>query len=49
MEGLDAYSKGVSLGLSQPTPREVKEKRRKMRKEETVTIDLLYRAVLAKH
>ncbi len=47
--GLNAYSKGVSLGLSQPTPREVKEKRRKMSKEEKVIIDLLDRAVPAKH
>ena len=42
--GLNAYSKGVSLGLLQPTPREVKEQRQKMRKEETVTVDLLHRA-----
>jgi hypothetical protein len=47
--GLNAYSKGVSLGIFQPTPKEVKEKRRKMRKEETVTVDLLHRAVPAKH
>jgi len=47
--GLNAYSKGVSLGLFQPTPKEVKEQRRKMRKEETVTVDLLHCAVLAKH
>ena len=47
--GLNAYSKGVSLGLFQPTPKEVKEQRQKMRKEETVTIDLLHRAVPAKH
>jgi hypothetical protein len=47
--GLNAYSKGVSLGLFQPTPMEVQEQRRKMRKEETVTIDLLHRAVPAKH
>jgi hypothetical protein len=47
--GLNAYSKGVSLGLFQPTPKEVKEQRKKMRKEETVTIDLLHRAVPAKH
>ena len=39
--GLNAYSKGVSLGLFQPTPEEVQEKRRRMRKEETVTVDLL--------
>jgi len=47
--GLNAYSKGVSLELFQPTPREIKEKRRKMRREETVTVDLLHRAVPAKH
>jgi hypothetical protein len=47
--GLNAYSKGVSLGLFQPTPKEVKEQRRKMRKEEIVTVDLLHRAVPAKH
>jgi hypothetical protein len=45
----DAYSKGVSLKLFQPTPREVKDQRRKVRKEETVNIDLLHRAVPAKH
>ena len=48
VEGLNAYSKGVSLGLFQPTPKEVKEQRRKMRKEETVTVGLLHRAVPAK-
>ncbi len=47
--GLNAYLKGVSLGLFKPTPLEVKEQRRKMRKDETVTIDLLHRAVPAKH
>jgi len=47
--GLNAYSKGVSLGLFQPTPTEVKEKRQKMPREETVTVDLLHRAVPAKH
>jgi hypothetical protein len=47
--GLNAYSKGVSLGLFQPTPEEVKEQRRRMAKEETVTVDLLHRAVPAKH
>jgi len=47
--GLNAYSKGVSLGLFQPTPTEVKEKRQKMRREETVTVDLLHRAVPARH
>lgn len=47
--GLNAYSKGVSLRLFQPTPKEVKEQRGKMRKEETVTVDLLHRAIPAKH
>jgi len=47
--GLNAYSKGPSLGLFQPMPREVKEQRRKMRKEEIVTVDLLHRAVPAKY
>ena len=47
--GLNAYSKGVSLGLSQPTPKEVQEQRRKMCKEETVTVDLLHRAVPARY
>ena len=32
--GLNAYSKGGSLGLFQPTPKEVQEQRRKMRKGE---------------
>ncbi len=47
--GLNAYSKGGSLWLFQPSPKEVKEQRKKMRKEETVTLDLLHRAVPAKH
>jgi hypothetical protein len=47
---------GRILGLFQPTPTDVKEQRRKMHKvdetrprDETVTIDLLHRAVPAKH
>jgi len=47
--GLNAYSKGVSLGLFQPTPKEIQEQQRKMGKEERVTVDLLHRAVPAKH
>jgi len=49
--GLNGFTKGkgVSLGLFQPTPKEVKQQRRKMCKEETVAIDLLHRAVPAKH
>jgi len=45
--GLNAFSKGVTLGVFQPTPKEVKEQRRRMRKEETVTVDLYPRAVPA--
>jgi hypothetical protein len=41
-------TQGISLRLFQPTPKEVKEQRRKMRKEERVSIDLLHRAVPAK-
>ena len=37
------------MGLFQPTPKEVQEHRRKMRKEEIVTVDLLHRPVPAKH
>ncbi len=47
--GLKAQLKGVSLGLFQPTPAEVEEQRRKMRRGETVTIDLLHCAVPAKY
>jgi hypothetical protein len=45
--GLNAYSKGVSIGLFQPTPHHVEEKRRALRKHEAVTVDLLHRAVPA--
>jgi hypothetical protein len=47
--GLNAYSKGVALGLFQPTPKAVREQRQKLRKDEVVTVDLLHRAVPAKH
>lgn len=46
--GLNAYSKGKSLGLFKPTPKEVKEKRRKLREKEAITVDLLQRAVPAR-
>ena len=46
---LNAYSQEVSLGLFRPAPKEVQEQRRRMRKEETVTIDLFHHAVPAKH
>jgi len=47
--GLNAYSKGVSLGLFTPSPAEVRAKRRKLRPKETITVDLLQRAVPAVH
>jgi hypothetical protein len=47
--GLNAYSKGVSLGLFTPAPDEVREQRRKMRPKETITVALLHRAVPAVH
>ncbi|UCH53262.1 MAG: hypothetical protein JSW09_00095 [Pseudomonadota bacterium] len=46
--GLNAYSKGVSLGLFKPTPKEIREQRRKLRAEQTISVDLLHRAVPAK-
>lgn len=45
--GLNAYSKGVALGLFIPTPREIKAKRKKLRARETIKVDLLHRAVPA--
>ena len=47
--GLNAYSKGVSLGLFTPAPAEVREKKKKLRPKETITVDLLHRAVPAVH
>jgi hypothetical protein len=47
--GLNAHSKGVSLGFSQLAPKEVKKQRQNMRKEEIVKVDLLHRGVPAKH
>jgi hypothetical protein len=47
--GLNAYSKGVALGLFQPTPKAVREQRQKLRRDEVVTVDLLHRAVPARH
>jgi len=47
--GLNAYSKGVSLGLFTPAPKEVREKKKKLRPKETITVDLLQRAVPAVH
>ena len=47
--GLNAYSKGVSLGLFTPAPKEVREKRAQLRPKETITVDLLHRAVPTVH
>lgn len=47
--GLNAHSKGVALGLFTPSPKEVREKRAKLRPKETITVDLLHRAVPAVH
>jgi len=45
--GLNAYSKGVSLGLYEPKPEAERERRRTARHGATVKIDLLHRAVPA--
>lgn len=49
LAGLNAYAKGVSIGLFQPTPNEVREQRHKLPPAETFTVDLLHRAVPAVH
>ena len=43
--GLNAYSKGVSLGLFHPVPQAVRQHRTKLRKGKTLTVGLLGRAV----
>ena len=43
--GLNAYSKGRALGLFQPRPKGIKEKRRALRSGQEITVDLLGRAV----
>ncbi len=45
--GLNAYSKGKALGLFSPTPEDVRKKRKEMREQEGVSVDLLHRAVPA--
>jgi hypothetical protein len=47
--GLNAHSKGVALGLFKPTPQEVRDRRAALRPKETLTVDLLHRAVPAVH
>jgi hypothetical protein len=45
--GLNAYAKGVALGVFTPTPDEVKRQRQRMHAAERMTVDLLQRAVPA--
>jgi hypothetical protein len=48
--GLNAYSNGKALGLFEPTPEAVKEKREQLRREKgAFSIDLLNRKVHAVH
>ena len=48
MAGLNAYSKGVSLGLFRPRPKKLQEKKSALKRGETIRVDLLHRAVLCK-
>lgn len=43
--GLDAYSKGASLGLMHPAPEAVRERRKKLERGKKLTVALLNRAV----
>ena len=43
--GLNAYDKGVSIGLFTPAPKSVKEQKTKLRAGETFHVELLHRAV----
>ena len=43
--GLNAHSKGVSLGLFHPAPEAVREHRKRLQKGKTLTVALLGRAV----
>ena len=43
--GLNAYSKGVSLGLFRPSPRSVKEHRKRLTRGRRLKVDVLRRAV----
>ncbi len=45
--GLNAYSKGVSLGLYKPTPEAERARRRQTQRGKTVHVDLLHRVVPA--
>jgi hypothetical protein len=43
--GLNAYAKGVRLGIYEPTPKDVAERRKKLERGEQLRVDLLHRAV----
>ncbi len=45
--GLNAFSKGTALGLFKPRPKDVEDRRRRLRRGEPLTVDLLHRAVPA--
>lgn len=47
--GLNAYSKGKSLGLYSPKPKDVKRRRERMKRGDRVTVDLLGRALPVTH
>jgi hypothetical protein len=47
--GLNAYSKGVSLGLIHPAPEEIRAQRKKLPKGKKATVALLGRAVPVVH
>jgi hypothetical protein len=43
--GLNAYSKGVSLGLFRPSPKSVKERRKRLTRGRRLKVDVLRRAI----
>jgi hypothetical protein len=43
--GLNAYAKGVRLGIYEPTPRDVAAQHKKLKQGERLHVDLLHRAV----
>lgn len=43
--GLNAYAKGVSLGLFTPSAKTVEDHRKKLKAGKTLSVDLLHRAV----
>ena len=43
--GLNTYSRGVSLGLLAPSPKAIKDRRRKLKPGKRLQVDLLHRSV----